>query len=650
MKNFCFIFILVCAFLLASCSGNKSSIAMGELDGVCFPNKTCNEGLTCDEESNLCVKIEDISLDDSDLIDTDSNSEPTDATSDTSDSADDSADSLSDDADTATDTTNPDNDLDTDQGRKQGELYGECYPNETCNKGLVCDIENNICIKDTENSEEPKDDLDDTEKPDENSDDINDHVDQDQNPQEPDNNNDYDNSEIIGNDSDIDSEDPVSDNDGDTDAADSGNDSGDSTADEDSDTADSGSANPCDSDPCSRITYSTGACTTTDGGYTCGCIEHYSWTGSLCEPVSKEENCSGKPENTIWNTVNKIQQTWDGEGWYPSNEAVYNTNPSDKECRFKCVSAEYTWNGFSCTKGISSATPCDPNPCLSVANSTQECSVFGGTNYKCECTSDYYWDGTVCGTVQTQTATCTGLPDYAEWNTVSEIIQKWDDYLGAWIPIANGSYNENPSTNQCRFKCKEHYFWNEPESKCMFDPANPLECSPQSETPCYDSTSHLTWSKKSNSRMSYSDAKTYCSSSEINGHGGYSDWRLPTISELRTLIQNCSNTQMPGGSCHVTYSCSPSDEWCYNDACSGCTSDSNNPAQYNKLGDTTGWLTGGFWSSSSTGNYSAWTVNFYNAEISSECSSSSFLYCLNDRDLSVRCVRSEQHSFTKQGG
>ena len=33
---------------------------------------------------------------------------------------------------------------DADQGRKQGELYGECYPNETCNKGLICDIENNI--------------------------------------------------------------------------------------------------------------------------------------------------------------------------------------------------------------------------------------------------------------------------------------------------------------------------------------------------------------------------------------------------------------------------------------------------------------------------------------------------------------------------
>ena len=32
--------------------------------------------------------------------------------------------------------------------RNQGELYGECYPNKTCNEGLICDEVNSICIKD----------------------------------------------------------------------------------------------------------------------------------------------------------------------------------------------------------------------------------------------------------------------------------------------------------------------------------------------------------------------------------------------------------------------------------------------------------------------------------------------------------------------
>ena len=61
----------------------------------------------------------------------------------------------------------PDNE---EQVRKQGELYGECYPNATCNKGLVCDEENNICIKDPGTSEQPDSDSDDIEISDNDSD------------------------------------------------------------------------------------------------------------------------------------------------------------------------------------------------------------------------------------------------------------------------------------------------------------------------------------------------------------------------------------------------------------------------------------------------------------------------------------------------
>ena len=53
-----------------------------------------------------------------------------------------------------TSSEQPDNE---DPGRKQGELYGECYPNATCNKGLVCDEENNICIKDPDNGSNDSD-------------------------------------------------------------------------------------------------------------------------------------------------------------------------------------------------------------------------------------------------------------------------------------------------------------------------------------------------------------------------------------------------------------------------------------------------------------------------------------------------------------
>jgi len=51
-------------------------------------------------------------------------------------------------------------DTDTPSDRNQGELYGECYSDGTCNAGLTCDEVNNICIKDSEASEPGSGDTD----------------------------------------------------------------------------------------------------------------------------------------------------------------------------------------------------------------------------------------------------------------------------------------------------------------------------------------------------------------------------------------------------------------------------------------------------------------------------------------------------------
>lgn len=108
------------------------------------------------------------------------------------------------------------------------------------------------------------------------------------------------------------------------------------------------------------------------------------------------------------------------------------------------------------------------------------------------------------------------------------------------------------------------------------------------------------WSSRSSSEMDWYEAVDYCNNLKERG---CSDWRLPTISELRTLIQNCSKTEL-GGSCGVTDSCL-SYAGCRNDACSGC--DHNSSGYYSKLGDTD-W----FWSSSTRSDHSnrAWRVDF----------------------------------------
>ncbi|MBO4711507.1 hypothetical protein J5681_06290 [bacterium] len=117
----------------------------GELYGECYPNETCNKGLICDVENNICIKDHDQN-NDNDINDAEEV------------------------ADNEGDTENQD----PDQGRKQGELYGECYPNETCNKGLICDVENNICIKDhdqnNDNDTAPADDTEETPEEDTDSD------------------------------------------------------------------------------------------------------------------------------------------------------------------------------------------------------------------------------------------------------------------------------------------------------------------------------------------------------------------------------------------------------------------------------------------------------------------------------------------------
>lgn len=131
-----------------------------------------------------------------------------------------------------------------------------------------------------------------------------------------------------------------------------------------------------------------------------------------------------------------------------------------------------------------------------------------------------------------------------------------------------------------------------------------------------------TWTDIAESTMTWEEAKDYCSNLTACG---YSDWHLPTISELRSLIQNCPATQTDG-ECGVTDSClSWSD--CRDSACDGCDIDLS--GKYSKLGDTDR-----FWSSSVLSDYSdlAWGVDFGSGIVGNiNMSSNDYYY--------VRCVR-----------
>ena len=139
-----------------------------------------------------------------------------------------------------------------------------------------------------------------------------------------------------------------------------------------------------------------------------------------------------------------------------------------------------------------------------------------------------------------------------------------------------------------------------------------------------------------NDRLNLYQAIEFCENLELEG---FDDWRVPTIDELRTIIQGCSDTE-PGGDCSATDDCvdvGDDVEDCMNDACWGC-SEGNGPAEYGCYWSTEflGTCYYSYWSSTmvDTGYIEelAYHVDFQDAGIA-------YTSADNDTDDFVRCVR-----------
>ena len=125
---------------------------------------------------------------------------------------------------------------------------------------------------------------------------------------------------------------------------------------------------------------------------------------------------------------------------------------------------------------------------------------------------------------------------------------------------------------------------------------------------------NLQWSEKAPNAMSWYEAKQYC---ENLDEGGHSDWKLPNIDELRTLIK--APETISGGKCQISEKTGKLSSEDYTEECGNSTS---------KLGDRYS-----FWSSStpSDSTNGAWIVNFSYGDVDSDNK--------NSHKQSVRCVR-----------
>ena len=133
--------------------------------------------------------------------------------------------------------------------------------------------------------------------------------------------------------------------------------------------------------------------------------------------------------------------------------------------------------------------------------------------------------------------------------------------------------------------------------------------------PWKDPDSGLTWSSVKNrgigvtdsegltwEEMTRQEAVDYCKNLK---DGDFNDWHLPTIYELRTLIQNCPATQK-GGSCKIGSHGTSYSQW-WDNSCKGCSKD--NDGGYCKLDPT---IHECFWSSSvqSDNTNWAWQISY----------------------------------------
>lgn len=131
-------------------------------------------------------------------------------------------------------------------------------------------------------------------------------------------------------------------------------------------------------------------------------------------------------------------------------------------------------------------------------------------------------------------------------------------------------------------------------------------------------------------RRTWSDAVDYCDELNLGGHGPGS-WHLPTISELRSIVRGCPETET-GGACGVSDECL---EWteCRPD-CGGCASGRGPGGGGAYWPDRFSGPPDFFWSSSPDhvgGSVFAWLIAFTRGHIYNQ-----------DKTVSVdvRCVRS----------
>ena len=159
-------------------------------------------------------------------------------------------------------------------------------------------------------------------------------------------------------------------------------------------------------------------------------------------------------------------------------------------------------------------------------------------------------------------------------------------------------------------------------------------CDESHYAPCEDASTHYVWSQVDfiQADLSWKEKAVQCRESNF---GGISQWRIPTIDEIRTILTS-SEKLKTGGECPVTDACSDFSTGCFDEEYVGkCTEEEGNGGFESSLYDYGYYVLSGTISDESDGVYYAWAVDLTNGSLSERASTSS-----DDSSVS-RCIKDD---------
>ena len=236
------------------------------------------------------------------------------------------------------------------------------------------------------------------------------------------------------------------------------------------------------------------------------CEEGYALENGRCITApTRTAPCKGLPEHASWNKAESILQTSDGFDWTPTDEGVYDEAPSTVECRFVCNDT-YFWSGSKCIN------PCESSPCLKTENSDGVCTPADYNLFICGCKTGFRWNSKQKQCESNENAgkvVCTGQTQCYIDNAERPCDEAQGDYFGQ-----DAQYAAQGLCIPLSFSA------NDPESD---------------EAVVTDSNTGLQWQRTipSEHDFTWEEANNYCKELEYAGHD---DWQLPTIYELRTIV------------------------------------------------------------------------------------------------------------------